>query len=233
MKIAQTLLGAAAGFGLLVGGTSAAFATTINFDQRDSGATGGLSHDGATAPLVGSDISFSFVSSPSRPDSIDCSGCLLNFTTGDLISSDDGLYTFGEGGSFELTGDVLDNGSTVASGSLLSGEFVGSQRFIRQGDDSGTFNGNGANTVNDALAQLYGIAAGSDFMFINTDFSIGNLDFNDDGTFSGDVDAADLATNDVASADVPEPQEVGIFGLGLALMIGSLMYRRRNGADLG
>lgn len=231
MTIKRILIGTVTAIGLIGFGTSAAYATTINFDQRDSGATGGISYDGAGGALVGNNISFSFVSSPGTAGSLDCSDCLLNFTTGNFASENDDVYRFNGGGSFELTGDVLEGGSTLASGSLISGEFTGSQTYVKADDTSGSFNGDGANSVNDALSAYFGIDEDSDFLFLTTNFSIGSLTFGEDGGFSGAVDAADLATKDVNS--VPEPQELGIFGLGLALIVGSLLYRRKNGADIG
>lgn len=232
MKFRQALFVVVSAISLVGFGTSAAYATTINFDQKNSGASGAISYDGAGGPLVGKDITFSFVSADSTPTgtpSLDCNGCLLNFTTGSFNSKTGGIYLFNDGGSFELTGDVLDGASTVASGSLLSGQFTGDQPFFKSGGTSGTFNGDGTNVVDNGLSAYFGIDANSDFLFMNTNFSIGTLTFNknDDG-FSGKVDAADLATR-----NVPEPQELGIFGLGLALMVGSLLYRRKNGSDIG
>jgi len=205
---------------------SSAYATTINFDQRDSGATGTISYDGAGGALMGEDITFSFVSSPGF-SSVDCSGCLLNFTTGGFDSRTGDNYTFNGGGSFELTGAVLDGGSTIANGTLLTGTFNGDQTFSKINSRSGGFIGDGMNTVNDDLAAYFGIGPGSDFMFLTTNFSIQDLTYNGQ-SFDGNVSAADLATT-----NVPEPQELGIFGLGLALMMFGLAYRRKNGSNLG
>ncbi|WP_353249448.1 PEP-CTERM sorting domain-containing protein [Salinisphaera sp. T31B1] len=206
-----------------------ASAGTINFDQRDSGATGGLSYDGNGGALVGKDITFSFVSSPSN-STVTCSGCLLNFTTGNNITEGNGTgssWTFGTGGSFELTGSVVDGSTTLASGSLLSGQFVGNQVFSRAGNKSGAFVGSGSNTVAAGLAQYFGIDPNSEFMFLTTNFSLGNLTFNGAHGFNGDVDAADLAT----TTNVPEPQELAMFGLGIALLVGGMAFRRKSGGS--
>jgi len=233
MKIRNIVLSTLAVTALSATFAGAASAATINFDQRSSGATGGLSYDGNGGALIGRDISFSFVSSEDTAR-LDCNDCSLNFTTGSNITENDGLngnsYVFNGGGSFTLNGTVVDaDGSTVvASGDLLSGSFAdGGAQFGKIGNNSGSFTGNGTNTLNSDFASYYGLNGDSIFNFLTTEFSIGELAFNADGGFSGDVTAADLQTQ---STDVPEPQELAIFGLGVFLLVGGIAYRRKTGA---
>ncbi|GAB3678571.1 PEP-CTERM sorting domain-containing protein [Salinisphaera aquimarina] len=236
MKIMQTFLGAVATIGLIGVGMSSAYAATINFDQEQSRASGDLSYSGGNTALTGNDITFSYVSGDGV-SRLNCQGCLLNFTTGgfsDRIDTGGGnaIYLFNSGGTFELKGTVVDGSGTtlVDNGTILSGQFVGTQSFTRQGDSSGTFNGNGSNSVDDSLASYFGIAPGSEYMFISTDFSSEMLTF-ENGGFNGDLTAADLQTT--SQQAVPEPGEMGVFGLGLALMMVGLAYRRKNGSNLG
>jgi|GEM_PF-2175397 len=232
MKIRNIVLNTLAVTALSATFAGAASAATINFDQRSQGATGELSYDGNGGALIGRDISFSFVSSDDT-QRLDCNGCRLNFTTGSNISESDGIngngYVFNGGGSFSLNGTVVDlDGSTIADGSLLSGSFsdAGAQ-FNRIGEKSGSFTGNGTNSVNNDFASFYGLNGDSIFNFLTTEFSLGELTFASNGGFDGDVTAADLQTR---STDVPEPQELAIFGLGVFLLVGGIAYRRKTGA---
>jgi len=208
-----------------------ASANTINFDQRLQGASGTLSYDGNGGALVGRDISFSFVSANTPgTQSLDCNDCRLNFTTGSNIT-EGAIYQFNGGGSFALTGNVTDmGGATVADGSLLSGMFSkGSAQFTKLPRNSGSFVGYGTNSVNNDLATFFGLDSDSIFNFLTTEFSTGKLTFASNGGFSGNVTAADLQ----AINDVPEPQEMAMFGLGLVLLVGGLAYRRKSdGSDL-
>ncbi|WP_148045477.1 hypothetical protein [Salinisphaera orenii] len=205
-----------------------ASAATINFDQDSSAATGSFSYDGQGGGLVGQGISFSFVSADTGTGSkVNCVNCALNFVTGDNISEGDSVgtnYAFGSGGSFTLTGEVVNGGSSIASGTLLDGEFTGTPNLTRASNRTGLFSAIGVNTVNDELASFFGIESGADFTFATTEFSFGELAFNGDNGFSGNVTAADLQTG----TDVPEPQELAIFGLGLVLLVGGIAARRRS-----
>jgi len=229
MKIRNIVLNTLAVTALSATFAGAASAATINFDQRLQGASGTISYDGNGGSLVGRDISFSFVSADEvGTQSLDCNGCSLNFSTGSNVS-EGSIYQFNGGGSFELTGNVTDmSGATVADGSLLSGSFSGNgAQFLKQPRNSGSFVGNGVNSVNDDLASFYGLDGGSIFNFLTTEFSTRELTYNNaTGGFSGNVTAADLQTIN----DVPEPQELAIFGLGVALLVGGIAYRRKTGA---
>jgi len=230
MKIRNIVLSTLAVTALSATFAGAASAATINFDQRLQGASGTLSYDGSGGALIGRDISFSFVSADTvGTQSLDCNSCSLNFTTGSNISEGTN-YEFNGGGSFELTGNVTDmNGATVADGSLLSGMFSngnGQVQFTKLPRNSGSFVGYGTNSVNNDLAGFFGLDSDSIFNFLSTDFSTSQLTFASNGGFSGNVTAADLQTIN----DVPEPQELAIFGLGVFLLVGGLAYRRKTGA---
>jgi hypothetical protein len=72
------------------------------------------------------------------------------------------------------------------------------------------------------LLRYFGLNDNSQFEFANTSISL-DADFGADGSFSGTVTAADLNN---ATTPVPEPSELGLFGLGI-LLIGVLSFRRR------
>lgn len=207
---------------------ASASAATINFDQDSSAATGSFSYDGQGGGLVGENISFSFVSADTSNGSrVSCVNCSLNFVTGGNISEGNSVgtnYAFGSGGSFTLTGDVVNGDSAIANGTLLDGEFTGTPNLTRASNRTGLFSAIGVNTVNSDLASFFGIDSGADFSFATTAFSFNELTFNGNNGFSGNVTAADLQTG----TDVPEPQELAIFGLGLVLLVGGIAARRRS-----
>lgn len=229
MKLGKVLLGTVAAAGLIGLGTSAASANVITVDQAGNTIAGSIDYAGAGGPLTGTGITFDVARSTGFA-SVDCNDCKLNFSTGSLVSNVGDNYTFAGGGSFELTGIVKDGSNTIASGTLIDGQFTGQQNFNKVNDTSGAFVGSGLNSVDNGLAGYFGFAPDSPFSFISTNISVGGLSFDADGSFGGEVTNADI---DTESLSVPEPQELGIFGLGLALMIGSLIYRRRNGSNLG
>jgi len=117
--------------------------------------SGTISYAGGAAPLIGANIVISDITSPGAPlnsgTSLTCAGCLLNFTSGSLISQTPGLYTFGGGGTFTLTGSIGGPSAT-----LLSGSFGGNASVVSGGilDITAAFI---STDVNSALSGYFGL----------------------------------------------------------------------------
>ncbi len=98
---------------------------TLDFSVPALSQFGTISYAGGTAPLVGSGITVSDLTSISSPANnnvqLACTSCQLNFTTGNFVSSGPGgTDYFAGGGSFQLAGTLAGIG---VSGVLMSGTF--------------------------------------------------------------------------------------------------------------
>lgn len=244
-KFRTTMIGVAAIAGLQLASGSALAAVVITFDQAGvlEDRAGSLSYDGDGGALIGSGISFSSISisDGSRP-TLDCNNCVLDFTTGANNTEPGNSWIFDGGGTFEITGTAADGGGTTIAGDptpLLSGTFTdvfSGPTVNRTGQSSLSFSGNGSDAKDPRLLTYFGIDPNADFSFTTTAISAAQTTFDDNGGF-GPTDGANNVTNadldNTQVAAVPEPKELGIFGLGLALLVGSLLYRRKNGSDIG
>lgn len=227
----------------LSGATFAASASIISFDQRNvpDGERGEVTYGGAGGPLLGTDIVFDSISASDVPDNggviLDCDGCSLDFTTGANQQegspgggvTDPWIFAGGETTSFTLNGTVLaPGGELIASGLLLGGHFTG-QPFVTSGDETSlSFKGAGIDDKNDNLLAYFGLEPGTPFEFASTVISLDEATFTSNGGFTGSVTDADL-DNERTIAAVPEPEELGLFALGVALLGMGMAFRRTRG----
>ncbi len=203
--------------GLMSAGTAHATAS-LTFDQFVQNGT--IDYTTLGGPLVGTAIEFDFVTvaGTAFDGTYGCQSCSLDFTTGNVTGGGPGLYTFGGGGSFVLTGGIGAFG--IPTGTiLLTGSFTNNPaNVVTAAGSTGGFVGYGTDQKNADLAAFLGI---DPFLwrYTNTEFSLSQLTINPDGTFSGNVTQADLQ-----NVKAPEPAS----SLLLLLGIGSLLaYRRK------
>ncbi|MES1924188.1 PEP-CTERM sorting domain-containing protein [Salinisphaera sp. T31B1] len=230
---------------LAFGASLSASAAVVNFDQSEAQSPeGSVSYDGNGGALVGSGISFGEISlngataPQGNQGTLTCSGCMIDFQTGNNLSegTENNIWTFAGGGNLTLSGSAIDsNGNEVASGNLFSGSFDGGadaapQLVTGNGQDSLTATLSGSDEFNADLARYFGLSEDTSFDFTNTVIALGNASFGADGSFdSGQLQNADVTVE--SSQAVPEPSEMGMFAAGLALVIGALGFRRRQNAD--
>jgi len=204
-------------------------AIDIHFDDGIGGSGGTVSYGGVdgTDPLVGANIKFSELVGNDTPlnsgVALTIVGGLLNFSTGANTSEGATVYTFGPGGTFTLTGKVVDSGNNViANGTLLTGSFTGTSTVTGLGAGFGIFVGLGIDTKNQDLLNYYGITA-NDFVFANTEIGLAPGGATGNGGFSATVINADLN-----NAAVPDSgSTVMLLGAGL-LGVTALARRRQN-----
>ncbi|MGB7757923.1 MAG: PEP-CTERM sorting domain-containing protein [Salinisphaera sp.] len=221
---------------IALGLCGSASASLINFDQANAQSpTGSVSYNGKGGALTGSGISFDEVSlnggaTPAgHNDTLTCKSCSIDFKTGDNLSEggENQVWTFAGGGNFTLSGTVMDGSQTVADGMLFNGTFNdgGTQMVVSNGSDSLNATLSGKDDFNGALASYFGLSNNTGFDFSNTEIALGNATFGSNGSFdSGQLQNADVT---VESSDVPEPSQFGMFGIGLALVLGGLGFRRK------
>jgi hypothetical protein len=180
---------------------------------------GTVSYDGVGGPAIGTDILFQSVQGLDTPANsgvtLDCVGCLLNFTTGANVSEGPPLWNFGPDGTITLTGAIPALGLPAGT-LLLSGSFDGTPNEVA-GTSFGLFAAVGVDTKNETLATFFGL--GTDFLHATTSIQA-PLTVGADGSFSGIVVNADL--NNLAV--VPMPMSGMLLGVG---MIGLAVARRR------
>lgn len=252
-KVAYSALAAVAISGLAA---TSASAVVINFDQNNGVIPGGtIDYDGEGGALSGSGIRFDSINMSGQDapagaeQELACISCSLAFTTGANVAEGGGTtpWTFASGGSIVLSGSAQDSaGNTIATGDLLTGMFTGTPA-VTQFDASPQngvpasslfFNGSGTDGQNADLLTYFGIDPDTRFIFANTEISLGATDFAANGGFSGTASQADLINNSeiggMPGQPVPEPEELGIFGLGLVLLLAGVYSRRSGfGARLG
>ena len=208
----------------LIAGANAANAAVIQFDD-ESVSGGTISYDGEGGSLIGTDLLLDMVmgidTHANDGAELVCDTCVLNFETGDNIS-EDGLYTFTNGGSVSITGTVTDNsGNIIADGELVSGYFT-EDVLVSMNDVSGMFGGLGVNDVNSDLSSFFGIKT-TDFTFAQTGIVMEEVEVENNGGFSGVVTNVDF---DSKAQKVPEPTV--LFGLGVVVAGLTVSRRQKN-----
>ena len=196
--------------------TPSAMAVSLNFDMF-APTPGLISSAGGGAPLVGTNIQVDAVVGESTPANAGvpgtCLSCMLNFTTGGLISSGSGSWSFGPGGTVTITGGVdLPSAPDIALGStLLTGSFnsatvvdLGFQNFMIS---FGTF----FDTKHPDLLDFYGLAQGTPF---EGAFSLTFNSLNPSPT--GAFTSTSILNGNVVNAVVPLPAAGLLFGSGIA-----------------
>jgi hypothetical protein len=203
---------------------SPANAAVIIFDQNGGASGGNLSYDGAGGGAVGTNIVFDTVNVDGTI--LTCVGCVLNFTTGPNTIDTPFFWTWSGGGSFVITGQIIDpnNGNAlVASGVLLSGSFSGPvPAFAAVGAGFAiTMNGSGTDTKNADLLAYFGLSP-NDFIYAST-----NITGEDCVSGAGNGFSCGVVTADVTNTEqpAPEPATLTLFGLGL-LGVGTAARRR-------
>jgi hypothetical protein len=205
------------GLGLLAGVLlSTSLAHAIPNLKFDDGATPGgtVSYDGAGGPAIGTDIIFTTITGIDTPANagveLACTGCLLNFETGNNVSEGPALWNFGPGGTITVTGAVAALGLPAGT-TLLSGTFSGTPNEIQAGV-LGLFAAGGVDVKDPILAAFFGLTP--DFVHATTSIQA-PLTVGADASFTGPVVNADLNNLQIP---VPVPATGLLLGLGLLLM---------------
>ena len=199
-------------------------AMILRFDQITDGGT--ISYDGSGGALIGSDILFDSVTGLGTPKNSGVTFTIsegkLNFITGANNTEGPDEWTFASGGSFTLTGTVTD-GTTTASGTLLSGTFTD----IIEVDSFLNFTfisviGFGEDTKNTDLLEIFGIDSllADNFNFLTSNLSANIVEKDPDtGEFLANVNEADIV-NKVPDASI-------MFLLGPSLLCFGVLGRRK------
>jgi hypothetical protein len=216
-------------FKQLVGGLAVATALTlalapghaqaVNLDFNMDGvhpAGASISYAAGAAPLVGTQISVDSVAGLQTPlnqgSILACTGCLLSFTTGNLISYDgvNNMYNFGGGGSISVVGTITLAGITNAT--ILTGSFAQASVVATQNGFMVTI-ASFTDTKNAALLNYFGLPTNVPYAGnMNLSFSVAGGVTNGAAFRSTQVLSGDLTNT------VPEPASVLLLGSGLAAM---------------
>jgi hypothetical protein len=207
---------------VLATGTLCPASVLLSFDD-DIVHGGTISYDGSGGPLIGSDILFDRVTGVGTPlnngDQLTIINGKLNFTSGANVTEGP-VWTFSGGGSFTLTGTVMDGATTVAMGTLLSGSFS----TVSVSGALGTLIlvGVGIDTKHPGLLDHFGIEA-EEFTFANTEIAMSSVTVGTNGSFSGSVTNADLDNSPI----VPEATSLLVWGCLMGITALSLGRRAR------
>lgn len=210
---------------------SNANAIEIKFEDANPATTGGtIKYDGAGgAAYTSVSIKLDQVSGSGTPISgaFACNDCVLEFTTGSLVTYTNALptnqtWTWSAGGSFTIRGAVPAAG-IAANTLLVSGTFDGASMFRAGGSATMQFGGAGFDTKNPDLLALFGL--GPDYAWegaiTNITTRVGEGSDNTTGAFTATVDETDF----INRTSVPEPTSLGL--LGMSLLGVGLVRRKR------
>jgi hypothetical protein len=228
-KTCRMILATVAGLALM--GASVAMATpTLDFGVI-APTTGSISYAGGAAPLVGTNISVDNVTGLdtvlNNNVSFNLLNGVLNFTTGNLVSSNATTWNFGSGANsfITLTGsvDVNNDGIADITGDLMTGQF-GAASVTNL---SGVFKIAGASFFDfkdPELLALFGLPAvlpNGDPVLYAGNF---NISFNAAGTPPDGFRSTQVLSGDITNTPVPEPGTIFLLGAGL---IGLGFYGRK------
>jgi PEP-CTERM motif-containing protein len=232
-------LSALSAFALLLMAAPAAAVPTLDF-SIGAPATGSIAYvigGGGSGKLVGTNIAVgSVVGGLGTPDTASplnngvlagCTGCLLNFTTGNATGSGSNQWNFGAGGTITLTGAVPSAGATPT---LFTGTWEGASVTYFGGEfkiAGGIF----SSSVNDNVAAYFGLPGGSGWNgALNLSFLASGYPgtpFSSSALGSGDI----MVSTNRPPIATPEPASLLLIGTGVAATFTALGLRGRKRSE--
>ncbi len=186
---------------------------------------GTISYGGGTTPLVGTGVQALAVVGTGTPSNAGvphaCGGCVLDFTTGNFISSGPSSWTFGAGGTITLTGGISGPGLSIPIGTtLFAGSFTSNPVVIQGPLGLRALVAGFSDTKNQTLTDFFGLP--------NASFGgLVNLSFAAPGNPASGFTSTAVLSGDVANTPTPEPSTLLLIGSGLVgIGVGA---RRRSG----
>lgn len=226
--ILRSLVASATLATLIVAASGAKADPVVDFHVKVPGNTGSVTYAGGAAPLVGNNIQLDFLYGSGTPQNdgdvtgqtLSLSGGLLNFTTGNLTSSQSSTLDFAPGGTINITGGISDlgigSGTTLLQGTIESAQIVPGRIIIQ------TF----INSLNGVVGSFFGLPIGTvgpnglgSFPYLgalNLSFNVGSTDpTKAAGNFVGKP-----LSGDVTTTPTPEPGTLALACVGVLLASG-------------